>query len=265
MLLHDDHILLRRGPRENLSRPAIDPLFRTAAVSCGSRVIGVVLSGALSDGTAGLLAIRRCGGMAIVQDPADALVPSMPCNALRHVEVDHAVTARDMAALLGSLVRTAAPPTPPIPLGIRLEAAIATQELADMKTEDMLGKPSRFTCPECHGALWEIEEGDLLRFRCHVGHAFGADAVLQSQGEEVDRLLDTLLRAHRERAALARRMAEGERARGHSGLADHLERRAADYEQDALIVAGLARDGMGGHEVLTSQSQLDTAKHGQDT
>src|SRR5215213_8458077 len=105
LLLHDSHMLLRRGPRENLARPAIDPLFRSAAASFGSRVIGVVLSGALADGTAGLRAIKRCGGLAIVQDPADALVPSMPQSALRHVELDHVCRAEDIAGLLGKLVR----------------------------------------------------------------------------------------------------------------------------------------------------------------
>lgn len=264
MLLHGDHILLRRGPRENLSRPAIDPLFRSAAVSCGSRVTGVVLSGALSDGTAGLLAIKRCGGTAIVQEPADAIVASMPCNALRYVDVDRTVPVGDMAALLSSVVRSPAPPTPPIPLGIRLEAAIAAQELGDMMTEDVLGRPSRFTCPECHGALWEIEDGDLLRYRCHVGHAFTSDVVLQSQGEEVDRLLDTLLRAHRERAALVGRMAENERRQGRLDLAGQLERRAADYEHDARIVEGLTRRGVGDREVVTSRSRQDTAEHEQD-
>src|SRR5581483_6679040 len=108
---------------------------------------------------------------------------------------------------LGKLTRQEAAPTPDIPLDIRLEAAIAAQELAGMEMDDMLGKPSRFTCPECHGTLWEIEDGSLLRYRCHVGHAFSADMVQAAQGEEVDRLLGTLLRAQQERAGLARRMA----------------------------------------------------------
>src|SRR6185312_13861994 len=105
LLLHDDHILLRRGPRENHSRPAIDALFRSAAASCGSRVIGVLLSGSLSDGTAGLRAIKRCGGVAIVQKPEEALVPSMPRSAQRHVDIDHVRSAAGMAALLVGLAR----------------------------------------------------------------------------------------------------------------------------------------------------------------
>src|SRR5688572_11221825 len=125
LLLHDGHMLLRRGPRENLARPAIDPLFRSAAASFGGRVIGVVLSGALADGTAGLRAIKRCGGLAVVQDPADALVSSMPSNALHRVAVDHVCGIDQMAKLLARLVREPAGRTPEIPLGIRIEAAIA--------------------------------------------------------------------------------------------------------------------------------------------
>jgi two-component system chemotaxis response regulator CheB len=243
LMLHDHHILLRRGPRENLARPAVDPLFRSAAATFGSRVIGVVLSGALSDGTAGLRAIKRCGGLAVVQDPEDALVPSMPKSALRYGDVDYVVPAAGMPTLLSKLARQMAGQMPEIPLDIRLETAIAAQEVADMRVDDMLGKPSRFTCPECHGALWEIEDGKLLRYRCHVGHAFTADTVLTSQTEEIDRLLNTLLRSHQERAALTRRMAERERADGRDRLATSFEQRAVEYEDDARLVKDLLRDG----------------------
>src|SRR5207237_1040178 len=123
LLLHDSHLLLRRGPRENLSRPAIDPLFRSAAATFGSRTIGVVLSGSLSDGTAGLGAIKRCGGVAVVQEVRDAIEPSMPNSALRHVEVDHVCRASEMAVLLEGLVRQPAGPSPDVPSDIRLELA----------------------------------------------------------------------------------------------------------------------------------------------
>ncbi|MBV8650374.1 MAG: hypothetical protein JO255_02835 [Alphaproteobacteria bacterium] len=156
-----------------------------------------------------------------------------------------------MAPLLGTLARQTAGPTPEIPLDIRLEAAIAAQELADMRVDDILGTPSRFTCPECHGALWEIEDGSMLRYRCHVGHAFTADTVLASQTDEIDRLLGTLLRSHQERASLTRRMAENERANGRESLADHLERRAGEYEEDAQLVKELMRNGDAAGGVVT--------------
>lgn len=245
LLLHDSHILLRRGPRENFSRPAIDSLFRSAAASLGSRVIGIVLSGSLSDGTAGLRAIKRCGGLAIVQQPDDALVPYMPLSALRHVDVDYVRPAAEMGSLLARLTCEPAGPSPDVPIGIRLEAAIAAQELADMRVDDMLGKISPFTCPECHGALWEIADGSMLRFRCHVGHGFTADAVLSAQGEEIERTLGRLQRTHQERAVLARKMADQERIGERHNLADQLERRAHEYEEDAQLVRELMRNGFG--------------------
>ena len=242
LLVHNSHVLLRRGPRENSSRPAIDPLFRSAACAFGSRVVGVVLSGALSDGAAGLAAIKQCGGTTIVQDPAEATIPDMPANALRQVEIDHVAPAETIAVLLTALSRQPAGPTPDIPRRVWLEAAIAAQEASGMALEDELGQLSRFTCPECHGALWEIEGDRLLRFRCHVGHAYNADTMLAAQELSVEETLWTLLRTHRERGALARRMAEQERSHSNERLADDLMRRAADYDEDAQTIGRLLRD-----------------------
>jgi two-component system chemotaxis response regulator CheB len=159
------------------------------------------------------------------------------------------------------LSRHGAASTPDIPFDIRLEAAIAAQQSGDMWMNDMLGKPSRFTCPECHGALWEIEDGDMLRYRCHVGHAYTADAVLASQSEEIDRLLGTLLRSHQERAALARRMAENERSGGRPRLAAQLERRALEYEDDLELVKGMMRNGEPEGGVLPNGSLRSSMPH----
>jgi two-component system, chemotaxis family, protein-glutamate methylesterase/glutaminase len=242
LLLHDNHVLLRRGPRENLARPAIDPLFRSAACTFGARVIGVILSGCLNDGTAGLRAIKRCGGIAVVQEPGDAAEAEMPMSALRHADVDHVMPAAAMGRLLNRLTRERAGETPPIPLEIRLETAIAAQELSGMQTDDQLGRVSRFTCPECHGSLWEIDDGSLLRYRCHVGHAFTGEAVLDANTTSAEEMLWNLLRLHRERAAMARRMAEREHAQSREAGADELQRRARDYDEDAEIVGRLLRD-----------------------
>lgn len=240
LLVHDRHLLLRRGPRENLARPAIDPLFRSAACSYGARVIGVILSGVLNDGTAGLRAIKRCGGIAVVQDPADAPFPDMPESALRHVEVDYTVPVAEMGALLARLATEPAGTTPEIPMEIRLETAIAAQELSSMTSEDELGKQARFTCPECHGALWEITDGSILRYRCHVGHAYTGETMLAAQADHIEKMLWDLMRSHRERAELARRMADRERS---NQLAVHLKRRAQEYEEDAQIVHKLIQRG----------------------
>ncbi|MEX2643520.1 MAG: chemotaxis protein CheB [Acetobacterales bacterium] len=239
LMLHDGHVLLRRGPHENLARPAVDPLFRSAASSFGPRVTGVVLTGALSDGTAGLRAIKQCGGMAVVQDPLDAAVPDMPANACRHVDVDHCVPLADLGALLARLSSEEAGPAVDVPERIRLEVAIAAQELMDMATEDRLGSRSRFTCPECNGTLWEIEDDDLLRYRCHVGHAFTADALMVSQGDANEQMLWSLLRSHRERAELARQMAERTDS---ADLAQDMQRRALQYDENAELLRRILRD-----------------------
>ncbi|RWF71578.1 MAG: chemotaxis protein CheB, partial [Mesorhizobium sp.] len=236
LLLHDDHMMLRRGPRENLARPSIDPLFRTAALSYGARAIGVILSGALSDGTAGLRAIKAVGGLAIIQHPEDAAVPDMVKSALRYVEVDHCVPAAELGGLLGRLTAEPAGETLPASPGIRLEAAIAAQEHSTMKNEDRLGELSVFTCPECHGPLWEIEDGDMLRYRCHTGHAFTSEAMMEAQSAEADEILWSLLRAHQQRAEFTRRMAERETKRDRSELATQLRARAKEYQADAEVI-----------------------------
>ena len=246
LLVHDGHLLLRRGPHENMSRPAIDPLFRSAACSRDGRVIGVVLSGVLNDGTAGLRAIKRCGGLAVVQDPADAVAPDMPRSALRHVSVDHVVPIAAMGALLGRLAGTPVGRQPdPTPANICLEAAIAAQDLQDMGGQKQLGDLAPFSCPDCGGALWEVAGGSLLRYRCHVGHAYTADAMLSAQADEVDGLLNRLLRTHRERAELTRRMAERERAGQNGALARELEARARAYDENAALMEKLLSERNG--------------------
>lgn len=242
LLLHDSHILLRRGPHENLVRPAIDPLFRSAAATFGGRVVGVVVSGALNDGAAGLRAIKRCGGLAVVQDPADAAVPEMPRGALRHAATDHCLPAARIGSLLAMLARQPAGPTPPIPFDIRLEAAIAAQEMATMESEDRLGTPSRFVCPECHGALWEIDDGGLARYRCHVGHAFTGETLMAAQAEQIEATLWSLLRAHQERAAIIRRLVRKETSPGAAAL---LARRADEADKDVELVRSLMREHAG--------------------
>lgn len=246
LLLHDGHMLLRRGPRENLARPSIDPLFRSAACSYGARVIGVVLTGSLSDGTAGLRAIKTCGGTSVIQHPNDAAVPDMVQSALRHVEIDHCVPLAGMAALLAQLARKPAGETPEIPSRIRLEAAIAAQEYGTMKTEDRLGDLSVFVCPECHGPLWEIADGPMLRYRCHTGHAFTGDVMMEAQSSEAEQILWSLLRAHQQRAELARRMAKQEKSHKRHELAAQLSERAKEYDADAELVEQIIHSRQGG-------------------
>ena len=191
-------LTLSRGPKENRSRPAIDPLFRSAAAAFGPRVIGVVLTGLLDDGTAGLWAVKEQGGVAVVQHPDDALAPDMPLNALKHVEVNHCVPLKNIAPLLVSLTAMPTPEQPPPPsvpkkMAIELDIARAHGALESGVVE--LGEPSLFSCPECHGVLLQLKEGGLLRFRCHTGHAYSPETLLADVADKTEKSLWNVLRA----------------------------------------------------------------------
>jgi two-component system, chemotaxis family, protein-glutamate methylesterase/glutaminase len=203
---------LSRGPRENRHRPAIDPLFRSAADSYGPRVVGVVLTGYLDDGTAGLYTVKVRGGVAVVQDPQDASVPAMPQSALRNVKVDHSLPLSAIGPLLVQLarkrvIRPAKNGKKPVP----------KRTLTPRKMVEKLGPPSEFICPECSGPLWELKEGRPLQFRCHVGHSYSPESLLADHSDGLERALWAAVRTLDERAALLRRLAgekQGSRASG---------------------------------------------------
>jgi len=245
LLVGHDHVHVRRGPRENGARPAIDPLFRSAAVSCTTRVIGVVLTGLLDDGTSGLQAIKRCGGLAIVQDPSDAAYAQMPRSAMQHVAVDHVLPLGEIAAALGTLALDPRPPAGEVPEDMRLEALIAAQEFRAMEHPDREPTLSPITCPECHGSLREIRDGELLRFRCHTGHAFTLDALGVLQADAWERALYGALRAQQERAQLVHRMAAEARRHGAARSAAQLQQRADSYEEGAELLRRLIGHGTG--------------------
>jgi two-component system chemotaxis response regulator CheB len=237
LLLDRGRIALRRGPRENLARPAIDPLFRSAAAEFGSRVIGVLLSGMLYDGASGLRAIKRCGGIAVVQ--ADAAYPEMPRHAIQATEVDYRVGAAELGALLVDLVGEPAGRSPEVPRDVLFEVRMAAGELAGIEAEERLGRLSPLTCPECGGSLWEIEDGPLLRHRCHVGHAYDGTMLLAEQAERIDRALWSALRAHEERAALLHRHAEHARAREAAREAKRWDELASEHDQHVQSIREL--------------------------
>jgi two-component system, chemotaxis family, protein-glutamate methylesterase/glutaminase len=240
LMLVDGRMLLRRGPRENLARPAIDPLFRSAAVEHRGRVIGVLLSGMLYDGAAGLRAIKRCGGITVIQDPADALFPEMPRHALQRAEVDYCPSAAELANLLVRLVAEPAGPSPEVPDDLRLEVRMAAQDGSGREPHQHSEQPTGLSCPECGGALREIAEGELLRYRCHVGHAYDAQLLLGAQTEVVEGALWSALRALEERAALLRRLAgQGPTS---NALAARWAELAAEHEAQAEAVRRLLLD-----------------------
>ncbi|MGI4740388.1 MAG: chemotaxis protein CheB [Janthinobacterium lividum] len=204
LLVKDSHLLVTRGPRENNYRPAADALFCSAGVAFDSHVVGVVLTGMLHDGTAGLEFIKRCGGLAVVQDPADAEFSSMPESALRSVAIDYVVPLAQMGALLTQLVSAAlAKPTPrpelSVPPDLQLEAAIAARVVGTAEQVSQLGHLVPLTCPDCGGNLWQVDHGQVLRFRCHTGHAFTAAALAESNQRELEETLWVALRMMEER------------------------------------------------------------------
>jgi two-component system, chemotaxis family, protein-glutamate methylesterase/glutaminase len=241
----DHHLLLRRGrvrvvrgPRENGHRPAVDPLFRTAARWYGRRTVGVVLSGTLDDGTAGLAAIKRRGGIAIVQHPEDAHFTGMPDSALENVEVDHCRAASEIGAILGELVRQPVSVEGEAPMSedMQREAEIAEFELDAIESDGHPGAVSGFTCPECNGALWELRDGNVLRFRCRVGHAYSSATLLDEQAATLETALWTAFRALEERAALARRLLERAKAGGHNYAVTRFAEQAREAEERAAVV-----------------------------
>jgi two-component system chemotaxis response regulator CheB len=238
LLLKLGHVRVVRGPTENSHRPAIDPLFRTAARCFGRRVIGVVLSGLLDDGTAGLLAIKERGGIAVVQHPDDALFPSMPRSALDNVDVDHAVPIAELAALLLRLATEPLPktPQPAATAEMHAEADVAELELEALQDPRRPGAPSGFGCPACGGSLWELRDGELIRYRCRVGHAWSPDSLLAEQSGAVETALWSALRALEERAALANNMSARSAQRGHDSIARRFADQARECEADARLI-----------------------------
>jgi len=241
----DHHLLVQngiaratRGPRENRFRPAIDPLFRSAAQSYGPRVIGVILTGGLDDGTAGLAAVKKLGGTAVVQDPKDAMFPSMPESALKHVEVDHCVSLPEMPSLLARLTQEPAQEKGAyaVPENIRIEVDIAKEDNALEAGIMKLGEPSIYACPECHGVLLKIKsEGAAQpRFRCHTGHAYSIESLLSEMQEKTEQSLWSAIRAIEEHVLLLRHLAD--HVGNGSGTAQELRQRAERVQQHVELV-----------------------------
>lgn len=244
LLVERDHVRLVRGPRENAARPAVDPLFRSAARAYGSRVIGVVLTGNLDDGTAGLLAIKSAGGVAVVQDPDDALYAGMPTSAVRHVDVDHVVPLAGIPALLTRLTGEPVEEKGPGPVAVQQSSEVPISEMDRQALEgDRAGVPSGYACPECHGVLWEVNEGQVMRFRCRVGHAYSVETLLAEQSAGLDAALWAAYRALEERAALTERMAERMRERGQASLAVRYAEQTSETRARAELIRGVLMMG----------------------
>jgi len=206
MMIEDRIVSLTDGPKENRSRPAVDPLFRSAALTFGNRVVGVVLSGNLNDGTAGLLSVKTLGGISIVQNPDTAAYPGMPQSALQNVQIDHCLHLHEIAPMLVTLAEDPAeePGGSPMAENLKIENRIARGEYEALSEIDRLGKVTPFTCPDCRSSLWQLDGSNLVRFRCRAGHAFTAEVLLSAQCEAIENRLADSLRAVQENAALAK-------------------------------------------------------------
>lgn len=216
-----------------MARPAIDPLFRSAAAAYGSRVVGVLLSGLLNDGASGLSAIKRCGGLALVQDPQDALADEMPLAGLQAVTADLIAPSQRIGDVLSDLVREAAGPRVPIPPEIQLEVDIAAGERIDSPVLRRIADPAALNCPQCGGVLSQVRAPGPLRFRCQVGHAVTAQVLAADQENAVDEALRVALRIIEERAELVTRMAADGRNAGRRAVAEMYEERAEEYRRYA--------------------------------
>jgi two-component system chemotaxis response regulator CheB len=254
----DRHLLVERGrvrvtagPRENRHRPSVDPLFRSAAHAYGPRVIGVILSGYGNDGTVGLVEVKRHGGLAVVQDPEDAFHGGMPCSALEFVSVDRCLPVSRMGAALSELSRQPLPPGLQVPEVISMAPHETTESNAAPRVEGpdpqqghVPGPLEGFTCPDCNGHLWEIEEGGLLRYQCRVGHALTAESLLAGKLDSLETTLWASVNQFQESAAISAKLAARALERGHNLTAERLAERAGEAERHAQVLRELLQSAV---------------------
>jgi two-component system chemotaxis response regulator CheB len=242
LLIDGERLVLGAGPRENNSRPAIDPMLRSAALCCCNRVVGVVLTGTLGDGASGLWAVKQCGGMTVVQDPRGAAFPEMPQTALELAAPDHVSDLERMPALLDSLLCQPAGEPCKAPPGIGFEVQIAKGGGSHAMSEmDEIGERSVLSCPDCHGVLWEMKDGGLTRYRCHVGHAYAGNLMDLALDEGLRRALASAQRALEERVALARKLHTQAQLSGHRHLMATWAARRNEYEQEMTVIRAAIR------------------------
>ncbi|HEU4708869.1 MAG TPA: chemotaxis protein CheB [Methylophilaceae bacterium] len=256
LVIGDNRLRLSNGAKENYTRPAIDPLFRTAAVAYRERAIGLVLTGELDDGTVGLQAIKACGGIAMVQDPQEAEAASMPRSALEHVEVDYCLPLDGIPQTLIKLANgSPRAPAAHVPESVFFESRMNLSQESSMEELDKIGKPSRLTCPECNGVLWEVNAPEMLRFRCHTGHAFSAGALDLAQNEQLEEAIWFAIRALHEKRRLLDRLAQSAREGEREHAAREYEKSAALSLQHAARLQELVSVRQG--ETATGSTEVD--------
>jgi two-component system chemotaxis response regulator CheB len=233
LIAHQAHVRLMHTAKENYARPAIDPLFRSAAAQYLSTVIGVVLSGDLDDGTNGLQAIKDGGGIAIVQDPDTAVAPSMPKSALRYVDVDHCLPVEEIALKLTQLVSEPVPAQQPTISRTTMVDNLFADGKGSEEELDGVGKRSMFSCPECHGNLWEMDDSRPMRFRCHTGHSYTQRHLEFAQNEALEETLWSSIRALQEKHQLYKQLQQSAYISGRTFEAQNYAEQATQMLQDA--------------------------------
>ncbi|HAA29514.1 MAG TPA: chemotaxis protein CheB, partial [Cyanobacteria bacterium UBA8553] len=240
LLVKRGYIRLVQGPKENNCRPAVDPLFRTAAKAYGCRVVGVILSGTLDDGTAGLIDVKRLGGVAVVQNPDEAAYKGMPSSAIEHVAVDHILPVSSIASLLVRLVHERVveegAQTMPSDREMEIEPDVVELDGATLRSRGHPGPPSRFTCPDCGGTLFQLNERNLLQFRCRTGHAYSAATLMAQQSEVQEEALWAAMRSLEERADLMHQMASKAQVNNRNLSAKRYDTMALEAEQRADLI-----------------------------
>ena len=265
LLLSGDRVRVLRGPQENRFRPSIDALFRSAARAFGSRVIGIVLTGYLDDGTVGLQAIKKRGGIAVVQDPDEAEYPSMPSTALRYVKVDHTVPIADAGALLTRLV--AEPPAAqdafPTTQEIEIESNIAEQVMNTkqfLENVEQIGERTTYTCPDCNGAIWQIGDDEPLKLRCHVGHSFTGEIFSHEQSRNIETALWTAIRIMEEKVTFSRQLAQRKRKQNMVDAAAAYDREADALDNEVTKVRDLIVCGIGNQRSISEEMEYPASR-----
>ncbi|MGI8635863.1 MAG: chemotaxis protein CheB, partial [Segetibacter sp.] len=245
LLLENGHVLVRKGPKENRFHPSVDVLFRSAAYNFGTRVIGIVLSGMLNDGTSGMWSIKHMGGLCIVQDPKDALYESMPLNAMNEVEVDYSVPVAKMGVLLQEIIKENAPEmheiTPEQMELMNLEVVIASNDNALELGILHKGELTPFTCSECHGALVSLSEGTMVRYRCHTGHAFSASTLLDGVTQSIEEQLWSTMRTFEEAVMLLEHIANNFKKAENESAANEFFEKAEESRKRSKVLHKLVK------------------------
>jgi len=260
LILKEDHIAVVKGPRENLARPSIDVLFRSAAVAYKTSVIAVLLTGLLDDGVSGLSAVKRCGGITIVQDPAEAEAPDMPNAAISHAPVDHILTLEEIAARLQEIVDSPAEKPSRIPEELMDEVKISEHESMDLADMEKIGDLTPFTCPECGGVMWSVKNEPLSRFICHTGHSFTTEAYISEQAKLIENSLWSAVRFMQERVKVLEKMVATDKENGRSRSAVEYEKKIQELKHHAHVIRRLIASGQ--LNTVSVDEKSETGKKG---